>query len=37
MLGTDNAVTDPASNGPGVLYASRITGDETLKKAADAM
>jgi len=37
MLGTDNAVTDPGSNGPGVLYAYKITGDEELKKAADAM
>jgi rhamnogalacturonyl hydrolase YesR len=37
MLGTDNAVTDPASNGEGVLYAYKVTGDEILKKAADAM
>jgi rhamnogalacturonyl hydrolase YesR len=37
MLGTDNAVTDPASNGEGVRYAYKITGDEILNKAADAM
>jgi rhamnogalacturonyl hydrolase YesR len=37
MLGTDNAVTDPASNGEGALYAYKVTGDEILKKAAEAM
>jgi rhamnogalacturonyl hydrolase YesR len=37
MLGTDNAVTDPGSNGPGVLYAYKITGEEIFKKASDAM
>lgn len=37
MLGSDNAVTDPASNGEGVLYAYKVTGDEKFKKAADAM
>ena len=37
MLGTENAVTDPASNGVAVLYAYKITGDEKFKKAADAM
>ena len=37
MLGTENAATDPASNGEGVLYAYKVTGDEILKKAADAM
>jgi rhamnogalacturonyl hydrolase YesR len=37
MLGTENAVTDPASNGEAVLYAYKVTGDETFKKAADAM
>jgi len=37
MVASDNAVTDPGSNGPGVLYAYDITGDEVLKKAADAM
>jgi rhamnogalacturonyl hydrolase YesR len=37
MLGTENAVTDPASNGEGVLYAYKITGDEIFKKAAEAM
>ena len=37
MLGSDNAVTDPASNGEGVLFAYKVTGDEKFKKAADAM
>jgi rhamnogalacturonyl hydrolase YesR len=37
MLGTENAVTDPASNGLGVLLAYKITGEEIFKKAADAM
>jgi len=37
MLGTENAVTDPASNGESVLYAFKVTGDEKFKKAADAM
>jgi rhamnogalacturonyl hydrolase YesR len=37
MLGTDNAVTDPAANGEGVLFAYKVTGDEKFKKAADAM
>jgi len=37
MLGTENAVTDPASNGPGVLLAYKITGEEIFKKAAAAM
>ncbi len=30
-------VTDPASNGEPVLFAAQITGDETLKRAADRM
>jgi rhamnogalacturonyl hydrolase YesR len=37
MLGSDSNVTDPGSNGPGVLYAYKITGDEKFKKAADAL
>jgi unsaturated rhamnogalacturonyl hydrolase len=37
MLGTENAVTDPASNGEAVLYAYKVTGEEKFKKAADAM
>ena len=37
MVGSDNAVTDPASNGLGVLHAYKITGDEKYKAAADKM
>jgi unsaturated rhamnogalacturonyl hydrolase len=37
MLGSDSNVTDPCSNGPGVLYAYKITGDKKLKEAADAL
>ncbi len=37
MLGSDTNVTDPGSNGPGVLYAYKITHDEKFKKAADAL
>ncbi len=37
MLGTENAVTDPATNGQAVLYAYKITGDEKFKKGVDAM
>lgn len=33
----DRPVADPASNGEPVLYAAGITGDSTLKKAADRM
>ncbi len=31
------AVADPASNGEPVLFAARLTGDESLKKAAERM
>lgn len=37
MTGGETTVTDPASNGPGVLYAYKITGNEKFKTAADAM
>lgn len=37
MLGSGSNVTDPGSNGLGVLYAYKITGDEKFKKAADAL
>jgi rhamnogalacturonyl hydrolase YesR len=37
MLGSDANVTDPGSNGTGVLYAHRLTGDKKFKKAADAL
>lgn len=33
----DRAVTDPASNGEPVLYAAKVTGDKSLKNAADRM
>jgi unsaturated rhamnogalacturonyl hydrolase len=36
MVGSDWNVSDPASNGPGVLFAFRVTGDETFRKAAEA-
>lgn len=37
MLGTENAVTDPGSNGAAILYAYKVTGDSKLKDAADAL
>jgi unsaturated rhamnogalacturonyl hydrolase len=37
MLGSEIAVTDPGSNGAGIIYAYKITGDKKLKKAADAL
>lgn len=33
----DRPVTDPASNGEPVLYAAKVTGDESLKSAAGKM
>jgi unsaturated rhamnogalacturonyl hydrolase len=36
MVGSDWNVSDPASNGPGVLFAYRVTGDESYRKAAEA-
>ena len=33
----DRPVTDPASNGEPVLYAAKLTGDNSLKAAADRM
>jgi unsaturated rhamnogalacturonyl hydrolase len=33
----DRPIADPASNGVPVLYAARLTGDNSLKKAADRM
>jgi len=33
----DRPVTDPASNGEPVVYASKLTGDESLKAAANEM
>ena len=36
LMGSENNVTDPGSNGPGVLAAYKLTGDEKFKKAADA-
>lgn len=37
MLGSEIAVTDPGSNGAGILCACKITGDEKLKEAVDAL
>jgi len=37
ILGDDPGVTDPASNGEGVLLAWKETGEEKYKKAADEM
>jgi unsaturated rhamnogalacturonyl hydrolase len=37
VLYYDNGVTDPACCGESVLHAAEITGDETLKNAADKM
>ena len=37
MLYSNDAVNDPASNGPGVLYAYKKTGDEKFRNAADRM
>ena len=37
MLGGGESVTDPASNGEAVLLAAKLTGDESLRKAADMM
>jgi rhamnogalacturonyl hydrolase YesR len=37
VVGTNHAVTDPAANGQAVLYAARLTGDETLGAAARRM
>jgi len=36
MVGSDWNIGDPASNGPGVLFAYRVTGDEKYKNAAEA-
>jgi unsaturated rhamnogalacturonyl hydrolase len=36
MVGSDWNIGDPGANGPGVLFAYRVTGDERYKKAADA-
>lgn len=35
MVGGASTITDPASNGPGVLHAFLVTGDTKLKEAAD--
>lgn len=37
MMGGGSTVTDPASNGPGVLYAYKVTGNKIFKEAADRM
>jgi len=35
FIGSSNNVTDPVSNGPGVLEAYRFTGEKKYKEAAD--
>jgi len=37
MLASDHNVTDPGSNGAGVLYAYKLTGNEKYKEAADKL
>jgi len=37
VVGANHAVTDPAANGEAVLYAARLTGEETLAAAAQRM
>ncbi len=37
VISANQGVTDPAANGEAVLYAAEITGDSSLKKAADRM
>jgi unsaturated rhamnogalacturonyl hydrolase len=37
VVGSNQAVTDPAANGEPVLYAAKITGDPQLREAADRM
>ncbi len=37
VLYHDNGVTDPAASGEAVLYAARLSGDESLKSAAGKM
>jgi rhamnogalacturonyl hydrolase YesR len=35
LMGPNEAVTDPASNGEPMLFAARVTGDESLKRAVE--
>ncbi|MGA2548456.1 MAG: glycoside hydrolase family 88 protein [Rectinemataceae bacterium] len=35
LMDPDEAVTDPASNGEPMLFAARVTGDESLKRAVE--
>lgn len=37
VMGDNHAVTDPAANGESVLYAAQITGDTSLRTAAEKM
>ena len=37
VMGDNHAVTDPATNGEAVLYAAQITGDTSLRAAAEKM
>lgn len=37
MCGSEWAISDPASNGPGVLFAYKVTGDTIFKNAAQKL
>ncbi len=37
VVSSNQGVTDPAANGEAVLYAAMVTGDPSLRKAADRM
>jgi len=37
VMGSNDAVTDPAANGEAVLYAANLAGDQSLHAAADRM
>ncbi len=37
LNGQDRPVADPASNGEPVMFAAKVTGDESLKKASERM
>jgi len=37
LLGSDDAVTDPGSNGEPALFAAKVTGDPLFAKAAERM
>ena len=37
VMGSNHAVTDPAANGEPLLFAAKVTGDPSLREAADEM